>query len=329
MITCRTPFRMSFIGGGSDIPNFYKYATGKVISCSINKFVYIFAQKNSDGRVRASYSKIENVGSAKEIMHPLIRECLIETGHEKSIEISCLADVPKGTGLGSSSAFTVSLLHALRTFNNENICKRSLAETACSIEIEKCKSPIGKQDQYASAFGGLNEYTFNENGYVDVSPIKIDPVFFNEISKHLIVLFTGKLRSSASVLLEQSRQLDKKNKAFELVKQMTSLTEPFKNSLLNQDLETMGSILNEGWKMKKGLVKNISNPHIDQYYNVAMEEGAFGGKLLGAGNGGYLMFLASQKTQEKIKSRLTELPELSVELHPSGSEIVFNSDTYR
>ena len=325
MIICRSPLRISFIGGGSDLPQFYLNEEGRVISTAIDKFIYISAKKKFEPGILASYSETEDVKSVNELRHPLIRESLLSIRLDDQIEISSMADVPKGTGLGSSSAFTVCLLHALKTMKGQESTPEQLAEDACNIEIEKCRSPIGKQDQYASAFGGLNEIIFHENDAVSVIPIKMPLTILEEFKEHLMLFFTGITRDSKSVLQRQSENLSKNSKLIHSMKELVSLVEPFRKSLIKGEMSLLGEILNEGWEMKKKLSDNISNGLIDDYYSKARATGAYGGKILGAGNGGYLMLLAPPEKHEIIARSLDPLKQMRFNLNNSGSEIIFQS----
>ena len=256
MIIIRTPLRISFVGGGTDFENFYRKYPGRVLSTSIDKYVYVGLNPKFDGNIRVSYSETEDVKNRSEIKHPLARFALEETGIEKGIEITSVGDIPgKGTGLGSSSSFTVGLLQGLHSFLGEYIAPDALAEKACKIEIEKAGSPIGKQDQYAATFGGLNVITFNCDGKIDVEPIYLAPKIKEDFQSHLMLFYTGIQRSSKPILSEQKDNIDKK---FEFLKNLSDLVPVFKNHLEKGDFQKLGELLHQNWLWKKELSSGIS-----------------------------------------------------------------------
>ena len=327
MIVSKTPLRMSFIGGGSDLPAYYIKNKGAVISTSIKKYVYIALHPKFDNKFRLSYSKTEDVTDIKDIEHPLFRETLDFLEIKNGLEISSMADIPsKGSGLGSSSSFTVGLLNALYAYKNINPTKSMLAEQACNIEIIRCGERIGKQDQYAASFGGLNLIEFNQNGSVDVNPLNADSEFIDEFEKNIIVFFTGIARKASSILVQQSKNIKNSDTKTKILEKMVDLCYVFKNEVENNDIKNLGKILDENWNLKKSLAEKITNPTIEEIYSIAKNNGAAGGKLLGAGNGGFVMFIANPKYHNQIRNKLSNLKEVNFKFDTFGSEIILNSN---
>lgn len=325
MIFTRTPLRMSFVGGGTDFEDFYRQYPGRVLSTTIDKYFYIAINSRFDGAIKLSYTQTEIVEHRDQIQHPLIKGALEETGIEKGIDIVSLADLPArrtGLGLGASSSFTVGLLNGLYAFLGKYIPPDILAEKACQIEIEKAKSPIGKQDQYAVAFGGLNLITFNCDGKVEVEPIYLSPKLREDFQKHLLLFFTKKERSANMILSEQKQNIGKK---FEFLKKISDIVPLFKAYLEKGDFQKMGQLLHQDWSMKKELASGVSNPQIDEMYNLALRAGAWGGKILGAGGGGFLLVMASPENQPKIKEALSKYQLIPFCFSESGSKVVFRS----
>lgn len=324
MIVAKAPLRMSFVGGGSDLPAFYSRSTGKVISTSINKYVYVAVNKKFDDSIRVSYSKTENCNHPDEIEHPIIRECLKYCAIDKGIEIISMADIPgEGSGLGSSSTFTAALLRALYAFKGENIGDNELAKLACEIEIERCKAPIGKQDQYAAVLGGYNKITFNQDDSVAHLPIRLERDVTDEINRHLLVLYTGKTRSASKILKEQSLSVEKFHDKFDLLRRMVELVDPFHSVLSAGKILEMGQILDANWRLKSAISKGISDPWIDEAYSQAIVSGAYGGKIMGAGAGGFFLFLADPNYHEKIASAL-KMKKVDVKTETGGCEIILS-----
>jgi D-glycero-alpha-D-manno-heptose-7-phosphate kinase len=323
MIGTRTPFRMSFIGGGSDMKEFYSKVPGCVLSTSINKYMYIFIHKYFDDRIQVKYSKTELADHIEDIKHPIVRTVLNKFGLS-GIDINSIADIPSGTGLGSSSSYTVSLLHALYGYTHQHVTAKQLAEEACEIEINILKEPIGKQDQYAAAYGGLNLIRFLPNGQVEVEPIIMEPEVYIQLQSNLILFYTGTTRSASGVLNDQQNNLLNDQAKFDSLVQMTELVETAKNHLCNSNLEEFGKILDENWILKKSLSDKISNNGIDDLYSLAKKNGAIGGKLLGAGGGGFLLFYCRKENQTKLRTALSILREFDFEFDSFGSKIIYN-----
>jgi len=323
MILTRTPFRVSFAGGGSDLAEFYRRSTGAVLSCTIDKAMYIAVHPYFHDKIRIKYSRTEDVASAAEVEHPLVRECLSLVGIERGMEIASFADVPAGTGMGSSSAFTVGLLHALWAKSGRNPSAQELAAAACEIEIERAKEPIGKQDQYAAAYGGLNFIRFNKDGTVEVHPVECSSKTRQELSRRLMLFYIGLERPAASILSEQGRNMANKDK-FRRVEQMVELAVELRKSLERDSLDSFGDVLDQGWKLKRRLASGITNDVVERNYQLARKAGAAGGKLLGAGSGGFLLLSCALQKQEQVREALASLREMPVSLTETGSEVVHN-----
>ena len=323
MIVSKTPLRMSFVGGGSDLPAFYREEAGAVVSTSIDKHMYIAIDRKFDGRIRVSYSRTEEVDAPTQVEHPLVREALKLTGIEGGIEIASMADIPsQGSGLGSSSTYTVGLLHALHAYRHRYVSKETLARQACEIEIERCGEPIGKQDQYAAAFGGLNLIRFQPDESVAVDPLIVAPATLAAFEASILVFYTGRTRSASEVLARQSAALAAPD-CRQLLRRMAALAFDFKRELESGSLDALGEILNENWRLKSQLAAGITDPQIDAWYATALAHGARGGKLLGAGAGGFLMFVAPPDRHPVLKGVLAELRGVTFSFDRAGAQIVF------
>lgn len=321
MIVSKTPMRMSFVGGGSDLPAFYREEAGAVLSTSIDKYMYIAVNPKFDQRIRISYSRTEEVDTPQQVEHPLVRHALDVVGIGGGIEITSMADIPsRGTGLGSSSAYTVGLLNALFAYRNEYASKERLARLACEIEIERCGDPIGKQDQYASAHGGLNLIRFHPDGAVSVDPVICDPKILAQIESSLLVFYTGRSRNASSILIHQSEGM-LANRV--LTRRMVELAFDLKKELESGRLDSFGSILDENWRLKRQMSEGISDHQIDEWYAAAITNGARGGKLLGAGKGGFLMFFAEPERHARITHALSGLKPVTFRFDRTGTQIVF------
>ncbi len=323
MIISKTPFRMSFVGGGSDLPAFYQEEMGAVLSTSIDKYMYLCVNRKFENRIRVSYAKTEEVDRRDQIQHPLVRHAMEVAGVEGQIDISSLADIPsKGSGLGSSSSYTVGLLNALYAYQNRFVPKADLAKQACDIEIHRCGEPIGKQDQYAAAFGGLNLIRFHPDDSVSVDPVICKPEVLQGLEDNTLVFFTGRTRSASAVLAQQSTSIQEKSNR-RLVRRMVQLAFEMKSELESGCLEQVGEMLNENWRLKAQLTSGITDPQIDDWYGKALASGASGGKLLGAGNGGFLMFFAPPSRHNQITEALSGLEKVKFRFDRSGTQVVF------
>lgn len=322
MIISRTPLRMSFVGGGSDLPAFYREELGAVVSTSIDKYIFIALNRKFDGRIRLSYSRTEEVEHPSQIEHPLVREALAMTGVAGGVEIASLADIPsKGSGLGSSSSYTVGLLNALHAYNSRYASREMLARQACEIEIDRCGEPIGKQDQYAAAYGGLNLIRFHPDETVAVDPIICRPELLQQLEDWTAVYFTGRTRSASAILAGQSAALKSAGRKA-VMRQMVALAFDMKAELESGSLENFGPILDANWRLKRDLSAGITDAQIDAWYTAALSNGALGGKLLGAGNGGFLMVYAPPESHTTIGAALgLELVRLGFDRN--GAQIVY------
>ncbi len=325
MIISRTPLRVSFVGGGSDLPSYYLENGGSVISMAINKYVFVSVNKSFSQSVRVAYSKVEECQNFEKVQHPLVRNCAKLLELETGLEITSTADIPaKGTGLGSSSSFTVGLLNALSAYKGQLVPKEELAEIACEVEITMCGEPIGKQDQFAAALGNVNILNFNTDNSVNAERVDLSPFIEHLFLGSMLIFYTGVTRSSSSVLAEQKANTSSGKKSKDL-KRMVELVEPFKNALLEGDIKQCGEILDLNWNLKKNLSKFVSNPFIDEIYQEAMSAGALGGKLLGAGAGGFMLFLAPQSEHYAIAQRLCKLKQQFWGLDRTGTSIIHQS----
>ena len=333
MIIARAPLRISFVGGGTDLPDFYRRYPGRVISTAIDKFVYLVINRTPlIPKVSARYSVSETVDHPKNLQHTRIRAALLDLGIEKGLEIGSFASLPAKTGLGSSSSFSVALMKGLHAYRGKKIDKKEAAEAACRLEIELVKEPIGKQDQYAAAFGGFNIFQFNSDGTVDIEPILLDYKKQTLLEDHMLIFFTGISRTASSVLTEQKSRIDEH---FETYKKMADSVFDFKEKLIKGDIKGMAEILHQGWLHKKSLASNVSNNLIDSLYEAGLKTGAWGGKILGAGGGGCIMFLSPIDKKPAIRlavneiakaNNLSDFCEIPVKLVQSGCDIIFNGD---
>ena len=326
MIITKTPFRVSFCGGGSDMANFYEKYGGCVLSTSINKYCYISIHPYfNEKQTLLKYSENELVDEIDQIKHSIFRQVLKDM-HIHGVEITSTADIPGGTGLGSSSTFTVGLLNTLSCYKGKFMSKDKLAKLACEVEIEKLGNPIGKQDQYGAALGGLNFIKFNQDGSVSHEPILMEVKTYKKLQKNLLMFYTGTTRSANTILAEQTKNITSEDKAKNLLK-MCGLAKDMKVALENNDISSFGKILDEGWQLKKELASGIANPAIDEAYKIAMKNGALGGKLLGAGGGGFLLFYCEEEKQEQLKKALG-LRALDFTFERDGTSVIYIGDKY-
>jgi D-glycero-alpha-D-manno-heptose-7-phosphate kinase len=313
---------MSFIGGGSDLKEFYTRSPGSVLSTTINKYMYIFVHPFFDNRIQVKYSKTELVDQIDDVIHPIVRESL-KKFDLSGIDINSIADIPAGTGLGSSSSYTVGLLHALYGYTNQNISAETLASEASEIEIEILKEPIGKQDQYAAAYGGLNIIRFLPTGDVKIEPIEMENSLYTQLQDNLLLFYTDKTRSASDILYDQKNNLINQEKIFDTQKKMTKLVEKAKCCLSDSDLDGFGKILDENWQLKRSLSSKISNTKIDDIYSIALKNRAMGGKILGAGGGGFLLFYCKKEHQKQLRGALSKLTEIEFNFEPTGSQLIY------
>ena len=306
MIISRSPLRISLMGGGSDLQDFYTKDGGHSLTFTINKYVYLAINEPFADEIRLSYSRTEIATDVNEIQHPIFRAALRTMNIGNKIEIGSFADVPSsGSGLGSSSAFTVALLSGLHAFKNQTISKGDLANLACDIEINQCGDPIGKQDQYASAFGGFNEFYFNSDESVETKSLKLSTEVLERLRSGFFLIYLGFGRGPNQILQDQIANLrNASSSAFGLTTLLKEMVPSAHNSLILGDLEELGRLLDRGWKIKKQLSEGISNSKIEDPYSQLLAWGGAGGKLLGAGGGGFLFMCVPPEKQDAFKSNL-------------------------
>jgi len=323
MIITQTPLRISFFGGGTDFKDYYmKNGGGAVLSTAIDKCVFAIIKRRFDEKIYINYSKKEIVDEVGEIEHELIRESMRKTGVEKGVEITTLADTPsEGTGLGSSSSVTIGLLNLFYLYQAKSQPAEKLAEEACEIEIDILKKPIGKQDQYAAAFGNLNIIRFNPNDTISVEPLVVEEGIKHALEANLMLIYTGMTRNSGEILSEQSKNIMDRTKVFS---EMRDMVDEGKEYLLKGHLDGFGRLLNRGWRLKKSLAHGITNPQIKQMYKTALKAGALGGKICGAGGGGFLLLYCPFEKQDKVRDALGDPHELPFHFEKDGTKAIFN-----
>jgi len=326
VIITQTPLRISFAGGGTDLKEFYEIEDGKVISAAIDKYIFVIVSERFDDKIYINYTKKEIVDSVDEIQHELVREAMKITGVEKGVEVTMLADIPsEGSGLGSSSSLTVGLLNAFHILQGNQVPPQQLAEEACKIEIDICKKPIGKQDQYIAAFGGIREFTFKTNNEVEVKKMDLKPEEFRKLGSELLLFYTNKTRKSSEILLEQKATIKDK---MQLLRKLKLFVSQVRNSIESRQFHIIGEILHESWLIKKQLASKISNSEIDRMYEMALTAGALGGKVSGAGGGGFLLLYVPRHKQEVVRNALRNYRELPFYLEQDGSKVIFNFRRY-
>ncbi|MEM7366448.1 MAG: GHMP kinase [Pseudomonadota bacterium] len=328
MIISQTPYRISFAGGGTDLPAFYEQDTGAVLSVSINQHMYVTVSPCFEPNIRVAYTQTEIVDNVDDLQHTIVREALRKTGLGKHVEITTIGDVPGGTGMGSSSSLAVGVLNALYAFKGQVASADALAEQACNIEIDVLKSPIGRQDQYAAAFGSMNYIQFNSDHSVDVEPVPSEPETFDELENRILLFYTQQQRDANDILAKQSASTTEADK-FRTLVHMRDLAGEMRNVVSGTaDLDRFGELLHEGWELKRSLGNGISNALIDDWYESARSAGAVGGKLLGAGGGGFLLVMAPRERHSAIRDKLGHPRELPFKIDRRGTRIIFISDRY-
>lgn len=326
MIISRTPLRVSFCGGGTDLSSYYLKEYGAVTTTAINKYMYVTVNKRFDDDIRVGYSQTETVDNVDKLKHDLVRECLRLMEIKKKIEVTTIADVPgKGTGLGSSSSLAVGLLNALHAFKDKYAPAERLAKQACSVEIDMLKKPIGKQDQYIAAYGGLKHIQFSPDENVLVENIICSKSTKKELEENLLLFYTGATRKAEDILSEQTKNTPKK---IEILRKMRDLALELRDSIVENNINSFGELLDRNWHYKKQLAGGITNQVIDDYYEKAKKAGAIGGKLLGAGGGGFLLFYCPEEKQKRLKQALQDLREEPFRFEPHGSKIIFVDDSW-
>ena len=321
MIITRTPLRISFAGGGSDLPSFYAEEPGMVISAAIAKYMYLVVKDRFENTFRVSYSQTEICGQADQVQHPIVRECLQALGVERGLEIVSMADLPAQSGMGSSSSFTVGLLAALHAMRGRNIDAGKLARMACNIEINRLGEPIGKQDQYIAAYGGIQFIQFMPDGNVYVDPVICATETKRDLNQRLMLFFTGHTREARSVLAHQNARAAANRRG---LRRLCGVACDMRKVLTaGHDLNEFGRLLHEAWEVKKGLETSITNPAIDQLYDTGIRAGALGGKLLGAGGGGFLLFFCEPHKQAALRKAMQGTVEIPFAFEPQGSKIIY------
>ncbi len=321
MIITRTPFRVSFAGGGSDLEAFWAEEPGAVLSTAIDKYVYLTVKPRFGDTFRVSYSRTELADRADQIEHPIVRECLKLLGIERGLEIVSVADLPAQSGMGSSSSFTVGLLHALYAHAGRVASAKLLAETACRVEIDILHEPIGKQDQYIAAHGGLQFIQFQPDGHVAVDPIICAAGTRAELGRRLLLFFTGLTRSASEVLTKQRAGTGQKRP---MLRELCQIAVAMRDALTaGHDLNEFGRLLHSAWEVKKSVEASISTSAIDGWYERGRSAGALGGKLLGAGSGGFLLFYCEPHRHAALRTALADLVEVPFALEPEGSKVIF------
>jgi D-glycero-alpha-D-manno-heptose-7-phosphate kinase len=328
VIITSSPLRISLGGGGTDLPSYYREHTGFVISAAINKYVYITLHETFSEEIIVKYSKMEMVQTPEEIKHPIVREALklVGTGEHPHLEITSMSDIPAGTGLGSSGSFTTALLRALHCLNKNSVPPRELAEQACHIELELLGEPIGKQDQYIAAIGGITCLTFQPDGRVGVEPLRLAPETLHTLEDNLILFFTGFTRSASAILKDQdSRSRQKDQGMLDNLHFIKEIAFESKAAMEGGDLRRFAELMHIHWEHKKKRTQGMSNTQIDSYYELGRSNGALGGKLIGAGGGGFLMFYTEDKTRLRQVMTRAGLREVRFRFDFAGSQVIVQS----
>ena len=328
MIISRTPFRISFVGGGTDLRSYYSIDEGQVLSTSINKYIYVVVKRQAaivEYKYRINWSKVEFKNEIDDIEHPIVRETLKLMEIDFPIEITTFADIPASTGLGSSSSFTVGLLNALYALKGQMVTKATLASQAAEIEVEILQRYMGSQDHYAAAYGDLNVFTFHKNGSVSVDPVFYRPEVKKALEGNLLLFYTAQKRDASEVLKIQSEKTEDKFKVLKSMKDLTPILREVISS--GTKLHQFGEILHENWMLKRGITSEISSSKIDEYYSLAIKAGAIGGKLLGAGGGGFLLFYVEPQNQQAVTDSLSDLYRLNFGFDDAGTRITYYDQT--
>jgi len=321
LIIVQTPLRISFFGGGTDFPGYFLNEGGCVLSSAINKYIFVVIKKRFDDRLRVSYTRTELADTINDLNHELVREALRKTGISKGVEIITMGDIPAGSGLGSSSTVTVGALHAMYAYQNILVSADRLAEEACDIEVNILHKPIGFQDQYIAAFGGLRFIEFNQNGKVLSEVVELDPEIQKRLSDNLLLFFTGVTRKAESILSEQKDQI---NIHLPVLRALKDMARQAREALIRGNTDEIGCLLHESWKLKKQLASGITNGALDAYYQKALKAGAIGGKITGAGGGGFLLLYCPLEKRDGVRSALSDLRELPFRLEPDGTKVILN-----
>lgn len=322
MIITQTPLRIGLVGGGTDLPGYYREHGGRVLNAAIDKYVYVVVKQRFDDDIYVNYSKKEIVSRVEDLEHELVREAMHMTGVRGGVEITTLADIPSaGSGLGSSSSVTVGLLHALYAYRGKQVSAEELAERACTIEIDRCRKPIGKQDQYAAAFGGLCDIHFGPGDGVFVDEIQLESPLRRRLQSELLLFFTGITRKADTILGEQTANVGDRIPQLD---QLRDLAGEAADGLRAGDVAALGTALAKSWQAKRALASGVSNQQIDDAVEAALGAGASGAKVTGAGGGGFLLVTCPVEHQSAVRERLSGMKELPIKLEPLGSRVMFN-----
>ncbi len=322
MIITQTPLRIGLVGGGTDLPTYYREHGGRVLNAAIDKYVYVIVKQRFDDDIYVNYSKKEIVSRVEDLQHELVQEALHMAGIRGGVEITTLADIPSaGSGLGSSSSVTVGLLHALFAYQGKQVSAEELAERACTIEIDRCRKPIGKQDQYAAAFGGICDIRFGPGDRVAVDEVRLPSPVLRRLQGELLLFFTGITRNANTILGEQTANVSDR---IPQLHQLRDLAGEAADGLRGGDPGAVGTALCKSWQAKRMLADGVSNPQIDGAVEAALEAGASGAKVTGAGGGGFLLVTCPVEHQRAVRDRLVPMKELPIKLEPLGSRVIFN-----
>ena len=323
MIITRTPLRVGLVGGGTDLPDYYREHGGRVLNAAIDKYVYVVVKQRFDDDIYVNYSSKEIVSRVEDLQHELVREALHMTGIRGGVEITTLSDIPSsgGSGLGSSSAVTVGLLQALFTYQGRQLTAEELADRACAIEIDRCRKPIGKQDQYAAAYGGVCDIRFGPGDGVVVDQLALTPQIRRKVQEELLLFFTGVTRSANSILSEQTANIADR---LPQLHQLRDLAGDAATGLRDGDVDALGVAMNKSWAAKRELASGVSTSQIDEAVEAAISAGATGAKVTGAGGGGFLLVVCPLESQRRVREQLVHLRELPINIEPFGSRVVLN-----
>jgi D-glycero-alpha-D-manno-heptose-7-phosphate kinase len=322
MIITQTPLRIGLLGGGTDLPSYYRENGGRVLNCALDKYVYVIVKQRFDDDIYVNYSKKEIVRRVEDLEHELVREAMQMAGVTSGVEITTLADIPSaGSGLGSSSAVTVGLLHALFAYRGQQMSAGELAERACTIEIERCRKPIGKQDQYIAALGGIRDLRFGPGDEVVAEEVRLSPAERRALQHQIMLFYTGITRSADPILAEQNANVEATRPQLDLLRDLAGFAV---ERLRDGDVDAIGPALRESWEAKRKLASGVSNARIDRSVTLALDAGASGAKLTGAGGGGFLLVICPIERQRAVRESLAHMQELPVKLDHLGSRVVLN-----
>jgi D-glycero-alpha-D-manno-heptose-7-phosphate kinase len=322
MIITQTPLRVGLLGGGTDLPAYYREHGGRVLNCALDKYIYVIVKQRFDDDIYVNYSKKEIVSRVEDLEHELVREAMHMTGVRNGVEITTLADIPSaGSGLGSSSAVTVGLLHALFAYQGRQVSAEELAERACMIEIERCGKPIGKQDQYIAAFGGIRDIRFGPGDQVVTEEVALSPAERRALQRQIMLFYTGVTRSANSILAEQNANIAATRPQLHLLRDLAGFAA---DRLRDGDVDAIGPAVRESWEAKRKLASGVSNERIDVAVSQALDAGASGAKLTGAGGGGFLLVICPMEHQSAVRQSLADMRELPVKMDRLGSRVVLN-----